>query len=356
MINQSFLCAAAFMFLQVSVVLLFLNHDTTLLKDDSKSLSHKSVTISSNDKSSIGQCLTFEEDLDKIIPNTRQTLIAMPAKAAGTGLEYTTKECMQAVKNDISPQLLRFSVDEQERMFKSQLVLPKVIASHVVDDKNVIDAIQNSSKDTLIIYVYRDETDRIISAAKHMLLKLVCPRNPKAKSYSRHGFDVDKIDPNGTLIQKDDDGNCVVDENLLISLMKDRVVEIGSSVPATLTCDVYKAIEEHGPNMIMMDYKQADNLQTTIFKHYCPSETSGKNPNGHRSTDNIFIALENPAGKNDSRTKVPIEEWLDAKRGLMEFILKMNKDASCQARTKYFARRLTSCSDSLVRMNNFDWF
>ena len=46
--------------------------------------------------------------------------------------------------------------------------------------------------------------------------------------------------------------------------------EIGNGVYRALTCDVFGAIEANQPNMLILNYKQADELQKALVKHHCP--------------------------------------------------------------------------------------
>ena len=51
------------------------------------------------------------------------------------------------------------------------------------------------------------------------------------------------------------------------------------------------------------------------------------------------------------RNHVPLDEWLLAKRDVMEWALKLKSNANCQAKTRGFEDEMNSCTEALVKMN-----
>lgn len=96
--------------------------------------------------------------------------------------------------------------------------------------------LRNSNKYKWIVHVHREETDRLASAIKHVVLR----------DYGKL-----RTDP-----KSDVKGKTALDEEKLIKLIQSRNAEIEHGGGETLTCDMYDAIQEHVPNLLFVDFKQ----------------------------------------------------------------------------------------------------
>ena len=135
--------------------------------------------ISSSSLSCLG--LGFEEDMDKLLSMYKQVFVIMPSKAAGTTFKVFTKRCMASMKLnafvDHAPQLRKFEKDV-DTVFRSELKMPTLISSHV-DKASLHEVLRSATDDTLIVYIHRQETNRLLSAIKHVITSRYCSLETK---------------------------------------------------------------------------------------------------------------------------------------------------------------------------------
>jgi hypothetical protein len=115
-------------------------------------------------------------------------------------------------------------------------------------------------------------------------------------------------------------------------------MEIGHGASDILTCKAYKAIEENEPNMIFLHYKQANKLQRLLAKHHCPELLDEPPTETNVASDkpmSVYLRLRKEGGDI-----VKLEDWLHAKGDLLEWSLKLRKNATCQAKTKHMEDKL----------------
>ena len=62
----------------------------------------------------------------------------------------------------------------------------------------------------------------------------------------------------------------------------------------------------------------------------------------------VSIILE---GANNKGSLVPLNDWLSAKRELLELALQLKADRSCQANTKDLEDKLLTCPDETVQIS-----
>jgi ABC-type tungstate transport system permease subunit len=220
---------------------------------------HNAIAVNNNDNKNDDKCLKFDDDhyadeLDHLISSAKRIFVTMPAKAAGTSLKEFAQQCTNSDYSDNFPNWH----DSSEAFLTQSFELPKLIASHSLTDQTLVDLIQHSSRQTLLIHVFRDETDRLISGIKYVVNLEVCRWTHK------------KVGLSDLNIAKDKRNQCMVDEFALIKMIKKRQQEIGFGNPETLTCRVYDAIDENAPNMAFVHYRQASKLQELLAKHHCP--------------------------------------------------------------------------------------
>ncbi len=206
----------------------------------------------------------------------------------------------------------------------------QLLSFHAHSDRVLIDLMENVPRDALIIYSYREETERLLSAIHHVL-EVNCRKK-------------DNITPilnNGT--------HCAYNETSVVKdVVEPRIYEIGRGAPEIMTCEFYDAIERNFPNMVFMNFKQADNLQMAIAKHQCPEflekEPLHKNMASTR-TVNISLKLEKDGGM------VTAEEWLQKKRAMLEWRLNLKgRGQQCQGKTRKMEDDLFECRDELLQV------
>ena len=202
------------------------------------------------------QCLSlnFEEKMDAVISNSTQVFITMPAKAAGTSLKRFTEKCMK--QQEMSDNFIN-RPDLSKNFLTDSFELPSIITSHLyTGDQPLVDLAQHGTRQTLIIHVHRDETERLLSGIRQVLTSRVCEKK------RRKDVEEFNISRNET--------HCILNEGPVVKLIENRVDEIGFGSPEILTCKAYEAIEQNAPNMIVLHYKQANKLQKLLAKHHCP--------------------------------------------------------------------------------------
>eukprot|EP00586_Coscinodiscus_wailesii_P009216 CAMPEP_0172521692 /NCGR_PEP_ID=MMETSP1066-20121228/292727_1 /TAXON_ID=671091 /ORGANISM="Coscinodiscus wailesii, Strain CCMP2513" /LENGTH=199 /DNA_ID=CAMNT_0013304641 /DNA_START=654 /DNA_END=1253 /DNA_ORIENTATION=- len=195
--------------------------------------------------------------------------------------------------------------------------------------------IKGATRDTLLIYMHREETSRLISGIKHVLVTRFCETDQRER--------LKLLDVTMTR----NETHCVIDESpALFKMIKRRANEIGHSGPQILTCDLYDSIKENRPKMVFMNYKQANKLQDLIQKYHCPDvghevlNTAAVNAGSF----DVYIRLANGEGA------ALLDTWLDAKRHVIEWILDMKKDSTCQGRTRNLEDILFACEDETISL------
>lgn len=275
--------------------------------------------------------LDFEDTLDTIISNSRQVFITMPAKAAGTSLKRFTSKCTS--KQQKVPDNFINNSTLSKNMLTDSFQLPSIIASHLYVDKPLVDLVQYSTRQTLIVYVHRDETERLLSGIRQVLTTHVCSPNGRMRSQFNSAFN---------------DTHCTLDEVAVVDLIEKRLGEVGYGSSNILTCKAYEAIEQNAPNMIFMHYTQADKLQKLLAKHHCPELMEEPSRVNMAKSKGMEVYLRLKKGKDI----VNLEIWLEEKRLPLEWALKLKKHASCQAKTKHIEDDLFACADQTVKVSD----
>jgi len=206
--------------------------------------------------------LDFEEKMDAILSKSKQVFVIMPAKAAGTSMKEFTAKCMKREEQD---NFVNHKGWKKELLTKS-LRLPSLITSHAYSENPMVDLATHASRQTLIIYIHREETSRLISAIKQVAIGYVCKERPTIIRILRQQYGVDL----SNFHFQNNQTHCSFDEGLIPQLVEKGVFEIGMGASRTLSCNAFDAIEQNAPNMVLVHYKQANKLQKLLAKHHCP--------------------------------------------------------------------------------------
>jgi len=264
-----------------------------------------------------------------------QIFLTMPAKAAGTSMKDFVKRCLPNSKKN--PDNFVNYPDKTKSFLTSSFKLPPVIASHMLTDQALIDLMQHASSDlTLLVYIHRSETDRLLSAIRQVLASLVCDR----KTYKIGDLKRFHMERNAT--------HCILNEGPAVELIERRVAEIGIGSFNVLSCRAYEVMKETAPNLVLLNYQQAGKLQQLLAKKYCPDVDPKRSNDGLKKTQ-VYLRLENHKNKKEQQI-VKLSDWLQIKRNLLEWTLKLKSNATCQAKTKEMERRLSSCPDEAMQL------
>lgn len=292
------------------------------------------IAVTGNPKREVeptGQCLSlkFEDQMDAVITNSTQVFITMPPKAAGTSLKQFTKKCMKQNTRDnfinLPHHVKNFLTDTFE--------LPSIITSHLYSDQPLVDLAQQGTRQTLMIYMHRDETQRLLSGIWQVLTRICA------------------VGKNKDVIVEGNQTHCILSEGPVVKFIENRVNEIGAGSPEILTCAAYEAIERNAPNMIVVHYKQANKLQKLLAKHHCPELLEELPTKANVSKEkNLAVYLRLQKGGAD----VDLDKWLHKKSAILEWSLKLKKHASCQAKTRHMEDALFACSDQTIKVSSTD--
>jgi len=277
------------------------------------------------------KCLTFDGEMDDLIANSKQIFLTMPAKAAGTSLKKFTNKCMKTVMPGDN-----FHINDPEiskKYFTDSFQLPKIITGHVYKAQTLIDLIQHTSRDTLLIYVHRDETARLRSAIQQV-----------TSQYCANDFG--QLDPT-TLNFSLNETHCMFDEGpFLESVIQKKRREIGWGAPRILNCEVYDAIEQNAPNIVFVHYKKVDRLQKLLAKHHCPELLEAEHQNEAINKKQITAVIRLDKDKRE----VQLSSWLEAKGEMIEWALKLKRGITCQAKFRKIESDLLQCADEIIRV------
>jgi hypothetical protein len=279
------------------------------------------------------------QNLDAILSRHRQVFVTMPAKASGTSLKRFSRKCNgQPVPSNF------IDSDWKRKQFLSQnLTLPSIVTSHVKADKPLIHLATHNNRETLIIYVHRDELERFKSAIGMVLTYRVCEFNQPYTNESAvmKSFEMDL-----------NETHCVLEEGAVIRLISDMPEEILWGTSRSLTCNTYDAIQENDPNFVVIHYKQSDQLQKLLAKHHCPELLETMDDIGGIHANVAKDKQLQPYIRVCDNLIVSLQEWLREKSPVLEWSLNVRTKASCQGKTKHMEDALFACPDEALQVTS----
>ena len=290
-----------------------------------------------NDEAALS-CLSLdlEGDMDRLLSKYKQVFIIMPAKAAGTSLKKFTHQCMEAAGTPsiagpkhvlyVNPSTKQMAAKGQ---YFEQLEMPSLITSHLPNPQAFSSVMKHATRDTLVVYSHRDETSRLLSAVRQVVASRLC---------------VEEETEGITVV----DGECQVEEGLLIKVIEEKQYEIGKGGTQLLTCESYDCLVDNSPNVVFVNYKQVSQLQKVLAKHHCPGvESLVSNVAGAKKSA-ISVVLQ---GESLNGQLVLLDDWLPAKAPLLELVLQLKNDVSCQATTRGIERKLFACPNEALQIS-----
>jgi len=320
-------------------------------------------------------------DVEGMVQDAKRTIVLSPFKVGGISLHQFMAQCnnynnydKKQLKQQPQPYAMihrsweRENItDETYQLFSSYdheadiKELPNFLSDHVRSDKHFIDIIKTSPLDTLFIFLYRDDEERFISAVKHVIENRVCG------DWEVHNDLTESIKARRIkTIGKDniEEEKCIFEADSFIRTLsqKKRCYEIcyGSNRDI-LTCELYDAIREHGPNLIFMNMNNIDTLQSLVAKKHCPNmldklpihaNSAAGEGEGTTSVNNIFTERSSSDSNiHDDNNLIPFREWLDSKKNWLQVGI---RDApwKCGSKTRAIDSTMKSCSDQAMIYNN----
>ena len=322
----------AIAFLGFGAIIYYYNYISTEFKENYATNSIASSGKDYNFDSSLH--INSLKSLDIIMNQTNQVFMTMPTKAAGTTINTFTRYCMDHL--NMTGNFMNFQ-EQIEKIFIDNYQAPSIISSHLRSDGPFIGIVKGATRETLVIYLHREELSRVRSATQHVLMSKICTYIARGKKLmDKYHFDVEV---NST--------RCTIDEEHIITIIKNRDAEIGFGAPEILTCDYFDAIAQNTPyNLVFIHYSQANKLQRILAKHYCPHAMKdlpiAKNVAIKKKME-LFVRLQT----NRSRT-VSFEDWFDTKQNLIFWALNSNSKMNCKSKIIDMEDHLFSCPDEAV--------
>jgi hypothetical protein len=270
----------------------------------------------SNTKQHMCLSLDFGNDMDELISKYKQIHFIMLPKGGGRSFKTFALECMKS-KNSVTKTKTNFigSEDTTKKFFTSSFELPSLTASHIHNAYALSDLVTHATKESLIIFSHRERSDRRRSA----IMQVAHERCDKK--------------------------NCHRTEQEMIDFIVEEKVEIKHDVNRLLNCESYKAIEDNAPNLVFMDFKQADKMTTLLAKHFCP-EQKPFHVNENSDKFPVWVELKNG-------TDVHLEDWIHAKSEWFDLAFRVT-GSSCQSTTRKIENDLLSCPDKTLHISSSD--
>ncbi len=284
------------------------------------------------------KCLSFEKDVVDLVNSTKQVFIAMPAKVAGSSLgSFVMDHCMKDYKH-LEPGFWGWYFNRQDKiqeLMTLNIGMPSILTSHLGRPSALLNLVKAASDESLIVYVHRQENDRLLSGIKQVGQRLCRKQFKLLEDFE------DKVH----FLRK----QCVIDEEVFLEILKrPSRLEIRNGVYKALTCDVFDAIKDNRPNMVVLNYKDSDKLQYALAKQHCPQILDDSNfpihINEASKKGDIMVKLKNEYGV------VSLEDWTQTKKRVIEFAYGTTRHYDCLGDLKKMERKLFSCDDGIVQL------
>lgn len=281
-----------------------------------------------------GSTCRSDKEIDRLIASAKQIFLLSPPKAAGSSMIAFASQC---VGRPSHWEGTLFDPHKDGTLFLTESFdIPPLLSGHVDSDETLINVAKHTNDDVLLLFAYRNERDRFISAIKHVVDTKVCP----TRAYKFGGY--------GNLAEMTPDNKCLVKETDLL----EKIIGPGAKVSDEIdqnnqnifTCSFYDAIIDNAPNMVFMHYKEVNKIQTLLAKRLCPevqpAQTNSEQQRKERGLHTEIIL--------SNGTHVNLADYIEAKRNILELSLQLNEGITCQAKTKKLEEQLNACSSRFV--------
>ena len=300
-------------------------------------------------------CLDMDA-IEDAISNADMTFILMAPKSGGTSMKDFTAHCLDDTlelgskhQDNLNYAPLDSSKSFARNMLKSYVQSkeepPKIMASHVYDDEAIIRISNSVDPKSLIIYVYRNELERLKSSINYVAAIRMCrfsdvftqdfPEDVTSDSFIQH-----------------EDNTCTINEDLMLTVIENKYQEIGIGQNQILTCDLYDSVKKNDPNMLYIHYTQLDLLQDILAKYHCP-ELIGSSFHDNKKDQR---PLPQHIYSSETQTTLPVEEWTNNKASLLAWSLNLlgGEKEQCNRETHQIEHKLDSCPIQMIRATTVD--
>ena len=287
-ITTATVCTVIFLVLAVSfnAELGLLDTRNSLMTQTSRNIT---ITTNENIKDENENCVSSQE-IENVLSEVTNVHIMATTKSGGSSAVDFAILCAgeSAGKKSYDPVILANLGGTNKSLWKTKVdklihleKVPPVIGGHVFFDKGLMNVANLMDRRTsLIVYMYRNELERLISAIKFYIEINLCGDEPR---YDQMIVDMqremgDKLTKekfwqmaDGAVTKEDEkDEKCTVDEDFVFLMIESGSREIGQGNNRILTCDLYDFLEESDPNIMFMHFSQMDELQKMVAEKFCP--------------------------------------------------------------------------------------
>jgi hypothetical protein len=290
------------------------------------------------------KCISLETEMEELLNSTQQLFIGMPAKAAGTTFgTFVAKYCMKDYNLPKATHNFLTRKEVIEYTAKNNYDFPPVLSSHMLRKESLLRLVKEATDETLLIYLHRPETERLLSSIKNVAWKYCIKKYPASL--------IDE-DINAKIHYSKSDNNCVVEESALFDLIKTHEKEIGDNLQSAMDCSFFDEFQNHRPKMVIAHFTKTDNLLKAIAKRHCPDVLDQLHllvPNraSEKGLD-IFVKLESSAS-----TLAPISDWVVKKKHVFQILYDWFEEYDCHGKIREIEERMLNthtCNDEIVQM------
>ena len=202
---------------------------------------------------------------------------------------------------------------------------------------------------SLVVLIYREESKRKASGVKHIAETRLCGNQVRTPS----GFGV--LEKAVGLTYEGE--QCIIENELqfIERVVGERFDEVAGEMNHIMSCPFHEALKNNFPNVVLVNYKQIDDLQVALAKKFCPHKVQ----EGH-----VPVQQQNVSGEKMTHPKIKLHEtgelvsiidWVEAKRPFMDFAMHWDEEqddfTSCQSDTRLYENAMMNCEDKAVRLS-----
>jgi len=287
-------------------------------------------------------CLS-SQDMSDLIEALPQVFLLPTAKAAGSSLHAFRKKCAPQTSTLDQPFQQKDMQKMKEDFLLSNFQVPTLLSGHV-QAKDLIDTIATVPKNTLLIYSHREESGRLASALKYVIkIRII---NPIEKGLSGHMVEWSEQYQTDTQFKLEkNETHYFIPERIVVTLLKQQMIEIAYSDSKQLTCDVYKKVYNYSPNLVIMNYKQVSEIQILLASKHCP-EISEQLPLATNQELSTQVVVKSDGGQ----TEHLLQDWIGAKINVLQWSLDLQVRNECQGDTIKMEEALLSCPTEFIQI------
>jgi len=276
---------------------------------NTSSLEHVVIESTKKPTTLSPMCLGLGDDqeLDQMLSRYDMVYVLSHAKVGSTTMAVFFQNCFQL--QHVSYTHIFTSPTARQQYLTLIKQIPPFLSGMVIDSKHFETIVQNAATNSLIIYLHRDDTDRLRSAIRQVVTSSM-----------------------GT--------NQEAPEQEVMDALRNQKREIGMTGNNILTCSLYESIEHNAANVVFLHYTKINQLIRLLTQHHCPDvqPTTPKNAGDTKGHKRIRLThYENQT--------MDLNDWMDAKLHFLEHALEHKKGATCQGITRKMEHQLLNCPD-----------